>query len=279
MAAFLLFYYRKAITRKFFQTHSDLKQSHLVDELTQVYLDETFEHFRAGDFSAKGDDTAQPSDRFLKYVRSKIFYIKHRGYDLLKKMREEVPVLVEDADDAGKQEMRDNTFDIVKGVSKVAKVDGYGRPLLASDPPDSTQQLLLQTHQGDAALIEAVTEAVKEGDGTSGEIAELMSLNGATVRQRLKRLRQKLRLQELESTLINQFNVPVPVAKTMARDILPLISILNQRVKADFPTSWAEAVQLSSIPKKRQVEHDRPKSQWISAVRCLFRLWGLEQGY
>jgi hypothetical protein len=262
MAAALLNEYLEGVTRKFQEVIEEQKDARneavvstlrdLRDDVAQEMAISTVKILDEGGFESVG--------KLLGYIGDLITHARNRALDEVLRLESHLPLLskrnITDEKGNESEEITDNTF----GERRI--VDSYGRSLLPSEPPDYRQQLLLES-QGDVATT-----------------AKLMSLDDEAARQRKWRLFRKLRLADLQVCLINQFNVhPVPVAKTMAEDILPLIEIVNQRSKPEFPKSWAEAVQLKRIPKKRRVADDRPKSQWMSAVRCLFRLWCLEQGY
>lgn len=139
---------------------------------------------------------------------------------------------------------------------------------ISSDAPDFTRlSVVSRQDRSSSALI----TAFETSEFDIAKTAVSLGINTVAASKRLSRLRNSLKLSELEATLKEVFGVQ-NYSRT-AREILPLIPILTQRAVTDYPTLWAEALTLQPRKKVRRVQEDRAKSTWIQAVRWLYRLW------
>ncbi len=274
MADALINEYESGISRRF---------AEIIDEQSDARIKAALEHMQFDEAQMRTIRTVKLLDggkfptvvKLLAYIGHSITKSKMQGYKEAKRLAKYVSLMssvTTENDETGesKEKVDDNTF------GKCVGVNPAGRSVLPKEPVDYERQALLAKQTiSTARFLEAYRDSQLDIEAT----AQVLSVTKSAAEKRLERLRKDLRRSELEIHLRRQFNAPRPIAKAMATDMLPMIEILCQRTKMNFPTSWAAALELKRVNKTRRRKDDKPKSQWLSAVRCLYPLWCLERGY
>ena len=237
--------------------------SDFCEDLAQSLAYNTIEHLEKGHFANVGS--------LLGYIGASIKRVPDRCRKRIQKL-EKHGILFEEVKDQDSDD--DKTEEVIEtSLGKTAEVDGYSRSLIRSDGPDLCQ-LIVKASLGPKN--QKLIDAYELGEMASKPSALRLGIRPNTFDQRMKRLREALKPLELELYLAHQFGVPAGYTKRMAEAILPLIVHLVHKRKCDFPVTWNAAVSLGQADTAIEPDEKAPKSGWIAAVRCLFRLWCLE---